>query len=60
MQVVRSHCLDGLSEENHLLFRGFLYLHSLFITRGRLESTWSVLRRFGYNDRLRLDDALFR
>jgi hypothetical protein len=26
---------------------GFMYLHTLFLTRGRLESTWSVLKTFG-------------
>lgn len=30
-----------------LLFPGFMYLHTLFLTRGRLESTWTVLRLFG-------------
>jgi EF hand associated len=30
-----------------LLFPGFMYLHTLFLTRGRLESTWAVLRLFG-------------
>jgi len=59
-QMVRSQVADGLSADDALLFKGFLYLHSLFITRGRLESTWAVLRRFGYDDRLRLDDAIFR
>lgn len=33
---------------------GFLYLHTLFIQRGRLETTWTVLRRFGYGDDLSL------
>ena len=58
--MVRSQVADGLSADDALLFKGFLYLHSLFITRGRLESTWAVLRRFGYDDRLRLEDAIFR
>jgi hypothetical protein len=31
---------------------GFLYLHKLFIQRGRLETTWTVLRKFGYGDDL--------
>lgn len=30
-----------------LLFPGFMYLHTLFLTRGRLESTWTVLKLFG-------------
>ena len=33
---------------------GFLFLHTLFIQRGRLETTWTVLRKFGYDDDLSL------
>lgn len=33
---------------------GFLFLHTLFIQRGRHETTWTVLRRFGYDDDLDL------
>jgi hypothetical protein len=40
-----------------LLFPGFMYLHTLFLTRGRLESTWAVLRMFGYDGRLRISRA---
>uniref|UniRef100_A0A8V5H429 Uncharacterized protein n=1 Tax=Melopsittacus undulatus TaxID=13146 RepID=A0A8V5H429_MELUD len=32
----------------------FLFLHTLFIQRGRHETTWTVLRRFGYDDDLEL------
>ncbi|KAI9350173.1 EF hand associated-domain-containing protein, partial [Obelidium mucronatum] len=41
---------DGLTEI------GFLYLHMLFIQRGRLETTWTVLRQFGYGDDLSLKE----
>eukprot|EP00873_Tetraselmis_striata_P036981 jgi/Tetstr1/457245/TSEL_004174.t2 len=41
-----------------LTLAGFLFLHSLFIERGRLETTWTVLRSYGYNDTLRLRDDL--
>ncbi|CAD6934271.1 unnamed protein product [Tilletia controversa] len=30
-----------------LTLLGFLYLHTIFIQRGRLETTWTVLRSFG-------------
>ena len=57
---------DGLHEggltKNGKMFltTGFLYLHTLFIQRGRLETTWTVLRRFGYGDDLSLrEDYLF-
>lgn len=36
------------------LIAGFLFLHTLFIQRGRHETTWTVLRRFGYDDDLEL------
>lgn len=55
--VVRSKMLSGIDERG-LLFQGFLYLHSLFITRGRLESTWTVMRKFGYNEQLQLADEV--
>lgn len=39
---------------------GFLFLHTLFIQRGRLEATWNVIRTFGYGDDLSLrEDFLF-
>lgn len=39
---------------------GFLFLHTLFIQRGRHETTWTVLRTFGYDDDLELNqDFLF-
>ena len=33
---------------------GFLFLHTLFIQKGRHETTWTVLRKFGYDDNLQL------
>ncbi|KAK9055780.1 hypothetical protein SSX86_026865 [Deinandra increscens subsp. villosa] len=50
-RVVRDNLPKGV---NHLglTLDGFLYLHSLFIAKGRLETTWTVLREFGYNDDL--------
>lgn len=38
----------GITEE------GFVYLHQMFIERGRLETTWTALRKFGYDDNLQL------
>ena len=37
-----------------LTLPGFLFLHALFIERGRLETTWAVLRKFGYDNDLLL------
>ncbi|KZT44609.1 mitochondrial Rho GTPase [Sistotremastrum suecicum HHB10207 ss-3] len=42
---------DGLTES------GFIYLHTTFIQRGRLETTWTVLRKFGYAEDLRLQES---
>lgn len=42
---------DGLTES------GFLYLHTVFIQRGRQETTWTVLRKFGYAEDLRLTES---
>ncbi|XP_038632278.1 mitochondrial Rho GTPase 1-A isoform X2 [Scyliorhinus canicula] len=51
--VVRKNMSDGVSD-NGLTLKGFLFLHTLFIQRGRHETTWTVLRRFGYDDDLEL------
>uniref|UniRef100_A0A7N2KR94 EF hand associated type-2 domain-containing protein n=1 Tax=Quercus lobata TaxID=97700 RepID=A0A7N2KR94_QUELO len=37
-----------------LTLTGFLYLQALFIEKGRIEMTWAVLRKFGYDDDLKL------
>lgn len=37
---------------------GFIYLHTLFVERGRIETTWAVLRKFGYNDKVELREDL--
>lgn len=52
--LVRDACPEGVREEGGLTEEGFLFLHKLFIQRGRLETTWTVLRKFGYDDDLSL------
>ncbi|EIW81024.1 mitochondrial Rho 1 [Coniophora puteana RWD-64-598 SS2] len=54
--MVREHLPDGV-RDNGLTEPGFLYLHTLFIQRGRLETTWTVLRKFGYAEDLRLTES---
>jgi mitochondrial Rho GTPase 1 len=54
-QVVAEKLEQGI-DRNGLTLAGFLFLHALFIERGRLETTWTVLRKFGYNNELRLRD----
>ena len=57
--VVRQNEPDGVTEAG-LSEIGFIFLHTLFIQRGRLETTWTVLRTFGYGDDLTLrEDFLF-
>ncbi|KAI8926690.1 P-loop containing nucleoside triphosphate hydrolase protein [Entophlyctis helioformis] len=57
--VVRESESDGVTDQG-LTEIGFLFLHTLFIQRGRLETTWAVLRTFGYGDDLSLrEDFLF-
>ena len=45
---------DPPLEDGALTLAGFLYLHTLFIQRGRLETTWTVLWTFGYGMDLQL------
>ncbi|KAJ3348389.1 ERMES complex Ca(2+)-binding regulatory GTPase gem1 [Entophlyctis luteolus] len=52
-QVVKEAEPNGVTERG-LTEIGFLYLHTLFIQRGRLETTWTVLRQFGYGNDLSL------
>jgi len=35
-------------------FIGFQVLHQLFIQRGKHETTWTALRKFGYNDEIKV------
>ena len=51
--VVQSRLENGLVDD-HLTFSGFVFLHALFIERGRLETTWAVLSKFGYGKDLEL------
>ena len=37
---------------------GFLFLHALFMERGKYETTWTVLRKFGYTNELTLSDEI--
>lgn len=53
--VVKKNCPRGVVD-NSLTLEGFLYLHLLFIQRGRHETTWAVLRKFGYNDTLEISE----
>lgn len=59
-EVLKRNLVGGVSPNNCITLMGFLYLHCLFIQRGRSHTTWTVLRKFGYNDQLHLTkDFLF-
>lgn len=51
--TVKRHMKEGVTEEG-VTIDGFLYLHTLFIQKGRQETTWTALRRFGYGTDLEL------
>lgn len=57
--LVKRNVPDGIFD-NGLTLNGFLFLHLLFIQRGRHETTWTVLRKFGYNDSVKLDENYLR
>ncbi|KAI7992178.1 Mitochondrial Rho GTPase 2 [Camellia lanceoleosa] len=52
-RVVQEKLPEGVNEFG-LTLTGFLFLHALFIEKGRLETTWTVLRKFGYDDDIKL------
>ena len=51
--VITENNLEGV-RNNGITEKGLLYLHKLFIQKGRLETTWQVLRKFGYDNDLEL------
>ena len=53
--IVKRSIADGVFDDA-LTLSGFLYLHTLFIQRGRHETTWTVLRKYGYDDSVTLSD----
>ncbi|XP_047637035.1 WD repeat-containing protein 90 isoform X8 [Phacochoerus africanus] len=60
VKLVVSRNVAGGVQDNRLTLDGFLFLNTLFIQRGRHETTWTILRRFGYSDSLELTpDYLF-
>lgn len=58
-KVVAEKLPEGVNDHG-LTLTGFLFLHALFIERGRLETTWTVLRKFGYDDEIKLRDDLLQ
>ncbi|CAL9135893.1 unnamed protein product [Musa acuminata var. zebrina] len=56
-KVVQEKLPEGVNDHG-LTLTGFLFLHALFIEKGRLETTWTVLRKFGYDNDIKLRDDL--
>ncbi|XP_076998419.1 mitochondrial Rho GTPase 2 isoform X2 [Tamandua tetradactyla] len=54
--VVCKHVPGGVRDDR-LTLDGFLFLNTLFVQRGRHETTWAILRCFGYSDSLSLTDG---
>jgi Ras family protein T1 len=40
---------------NQVTLNGFLFLHTLFFKKGRQETSWTVLKKFGYDKNLSLN-----
>ncbi|CAG2106672.1 unnamed protein product [Medioppia subpectinata] len=57
--IVKRSVPDGVFDDG-LTLPGFLFLHTLFIQRGRHETTWTVLRKYGYNDAVCLNEQYLR
>ena len=55
-RVVQEKLPEGVNERGCLTLRGVLILRALFIEKGRLGTTWTVLRKFGCNNEIRLDE----
>ncbi|XWS76413.1 hypothetical protein CRYUN_Cryun01aG0174000 [Craigia yunnanensis] len=56
-RVVQERIRGGVSDLG-LTLDGLHFLHALFIEKGLLETTWAVLRKFGYDDDLKLRDDI--
>ncbi|KAK9847488.1 hypothetical protein WJX84_010427 [Apatococcus fuscideae] len=55
-KVVADKVPGGINQKG-LTLDGFIFLNALFIERGRLETTWAILRCFGYGNNLRLNES---
>ena len=56
-QLIDYNCVDGLCHDCSTE-SGFVYSNNLFIQQGRIETTWTILRSFGYADDLSLRSDL--
>ncbi|KAH1077989.1 hypothetical protein GLYMA_19G155700v4 [Glycine max] len=54
-RVVQQKVPEGFNSHG-LTFPGFIYVHNMFLKKGRPETLWAVLRNFGYDNNLKLMD----
>lgn len=57
LNAVASKLPSGV-QDNSFTVNGFLYLHAMLMEQGRYETTWIVLRKFGYTNDLTLSNDL--
>jgi mitochondrial Rho GTPase 1 len=48
--------LSGGVNERGLTLTGFLFIHARFMEKESPDIVWNVLRKFGYNDDIKLAD----
>ncbi|KAG2316146.1 hypothetical protein Bca52824_019268 [Brassica carinata] len=45
-------------DENGITIEGFLFINKYLVEQGRIRQVWNILRKFGYNNELRLADDM--
>ncbi|KAK7259917.1 hypothetical protein RIF29_25532 [Crotalaria pallida] len=53
--VVQQKVSEGVNSHG-LTLPGFIYVHMMFLKKGHPETLWAVLRNFGYDNDLKLQD----
>jgi Ras family protein T1 len=56
-RAVSEKLCEGVNDSG-LTWTGFLFLHQKYIEQWRLEITWTILRKFGYNNDMKLAEAV--
>ena len=51
--AVQQKVSEGVNQHG-LTFAGFIHIHDIFLSKGRPEAVWAVLRKFGYDNNLKL------
>ncbi|XP_004495205.1 mitochondrial Rho GTPase 2-like [Cicer arietinum] len=58
-KMVEQNVPEGVNSAG-LTFRGFVEIHNMFLKKGRTETFWEVLRKFGYGNDLKLRDDILK